>query len=133
MKKDKRKKATKKLKPIKVQLRHFLINKLRRASYMWPPRKAAIQKARISRGKYRCASCLGEEFGPKEINVDHINPVIDPHIGWVDFNTFIERLFCDESGWQILCLQCHSAKTLLESFIRSDIKNEKYGNEGEDI
>ena len=91
---------------------------------MWPSRKQAIKNARIARGKYKCASCEGI-FGPKEINCDHIESVIQPEVGFVDWNTYISRLFCELEGWQILCIQCHDAKSFLENQIREEIKNTK--------
>lgn len=111
--------------------RHWLTNKLRRLSYMWPPRKEAIKNARLERGIYKCAICEGR-FGPKEIQLDHKIPVIDEEVGFVDWNTYIERLFCDVSNFQVLCKPCHETKTFFEQEIRKQVKREKIGKE-EDI
>jgi hypothetical protein len=46
----------------------------------------------------------------KEINMDHIHPVI-PVEGWDNWDGFIERLFVDDEGWQVLCKACHQEKT----------------------
>lgn len=119
MAKRKQKKKTSKK---SINIRHWLTQKLRRISFAWPPRKEAIKKARISRGKYKCASCEGV-FGPKQIQLDHIIPVIDPHVGWVDYNTFIERLLCEESNYQVLCKSCHDWKTTREDLIRTQTKS----------
>lgn len=118
----------------KTNIRRWLINKLRRLSYQWPDRKLAIVNARIERGKYRCATCEGS-FGPKEIQLDHKIPVIDEEIGFVDFNTYIERLFCDEDNFQVLCKPCHAAKTFFEQEIRKQVKydKKKEDNQEEDI
>lgn len=115
-----------------INLQHWLIQKLRRISYQWPARKEAQKKARISRGKYRCALCGGENFGPKDIQADHIRPVINPHTGFTDYNSYIERLFCDESGYQILCRPCHTVKSSKENIVRHLVKNENKKEE-EDI
>jgi len=110
-------------------LRNWLIQKLRRMSYQWPARKAALKKARVSRGKYRCAMCedagVDALYGPKQINVDHIIPVISVDDGFVDWNIYIERLFCSEDGFQILCKPCHEIKTYLENDIRRQVNSEK--------
>lgn len=98
---------------------------------MWPPRKLAIQAARIERGVYKCASCDGR-FGPKEIQLDHKIPVIDEEIGFVDWNTYIDRLFCEEENFQVLCKPCHEAKTFLEQEIRKQVKRDNK-KETEDI
>lgn len=113
-------------------LKHWLTNKLRRLSYQWPARKAAIQKARVSRGKYKCATCEGDQFGPKEIQLDHIIPVVDEEAGFIDWNTYIDRLFCIEDNFQVLCKPCHAAKTFFEQEIRKQVKREK-NNQEEDI
>jgi 5-methylcytosine-specific restriction endonuclease McrA len=115
------KKNGKKSKPV---LRHWLTQKLRRLSYSWPPRKEAIKEARVSRGKYKCHSCSGENFGPKEIQLDHTIPVIDPHTGFTTWDDYIERLFCDSDNFKILCIECHKAKTFRENLIRKSVKTE---------
>lgn len=112
-------------------LQHWLVQKIRRISYQYPPRKDAIKKARVSRGKYKCASCLGENFGPKEIQLDHIEPVINPHEGFQNWDIYIGRLFVDIDGWQILCLPCHKVKTQRENIVRTLVKHEN--QEEEDI
>jgi 5-methylcytosine-specific restriction endonuclease McrA len=92
----------------------WLKKELRRTSYKWQPRKLALARARVSRGKYTCALCQ-EIFGNKFIQLDHINPVIEPGVGFVDWNTYVERLFCDTKNYQVLCKGCHGAKTLIEN------------------
>lgn len=109
-------------------LRHWLTNKLRRLSYQWPPRKQAIKNARVERGKYTCNICKNI-FGPKEIQLDHIEPVIHEEDGFVDWNNYLDRLFCDEAGFQVLCRPCHEAKTFLENQIRVQVKREENDDE----
>ncbi len=128
--KNAKRKATKK--KSSSSLEHFLKNKIRRISYMWPPLKEAVVRARVSRGKYKCASCLGENFGPKEINRDHILPVEDPAEGFTTWDSYITRLFCSVDGIQILCLPCHEAKTFRENIVRREFKKDKRKDE-EDI
>lgn len=128
-KKKQKKRASKKTN--EKFLEHWLKQKLRRISYQYPARKEVQKKARISRGKYRCASCLGENFGPRDIQMDHIVPVIDPHTGFTTWQDYIERLFVDESGWSVLCRPCHESKTIRENLIRKEVKREK--NEEDDI
>lgn len=99
---------------------------------MWPPRKEAIKNARVARGEYKCATCEGI-FGPKQIQLDHITPVIDEEQGFIDWNTYIDRLFCDTEGFQVLCRTCHSAKSFLENEIRKQVRHEKEKVEGDDI
>lgn len=99
------------------ELRKFIIASVRRASYRWMPRYQAKKNAWIARGQYKCASCE-KIYGPKEISLDHIHPVVDPHKGFIDWNNYIERLFCDVDGYQVLCKMCHSVKSKRENEIR---------------
>lgn len=115
----------------KPNLRHWLTNKLRRLSYQWAPRKQAIKDARLERGVYKCAICEGR-FGPKEIQLDHKIPVVDEEVGFIDWNTYIDRLFCDVDNFQVLCKPCHETKTFFEQEIRKQVKREKK-EENEDI
>lgn len=100
---------------------------LRRASLKWPPRNQAMRNARVERGKYKCAMCE-EIFGPTEVQLDHIKPVVDIQEGFVDLNTYVERLLPYEDGWQCLCKSCHDIKTSIEDAMRSnqsEIENAK--------
>ena len=61
----------------------------------------------------------------KRINnavVDHIRPVIDPGDGFMGWDEVIERMFCEISGFQILCHSCHAAKTKDERELRRNNK-----------
>jgi len=51
--------------------------------------------------------------------VDHINPVVDPAVGFVDWNTYINRMFLEEKGYQVLCHACHGIKTRDERELRT--------------
>ncbi len=126
MKKKRNKKTSKK--KSSINLEHYLKQKLRRISYQWPPRKAAIVKGRVSRGKYRCSSCQGDNFGPKEIQLDHTIPVIDPHEGFTTWDNYINRLFCDVDGFSIMCIECHKIKTFRENQVRKIVKGNNSNN-----
>jgi len=106
----------------------FIRSVLRTGSNKWPPKFRALDLAfvgkKISKSNrmakhYKCASC-GEEFTLKDINMDHIDPVVDPAVGFVDWDTYIERLFCDESNYQALCVGCHKEKTASEKRIAKE-------------
>lgn len=68
-------------------------------------RSLCIKQARVSRGQYRCATCL-LLFKAKELRVDHILPVGK----FVDWNRYVERLFCPVENLQALCVSCHQEK-----------------------
>jgi protein-tyrosine-phosphatase len=53
-----------------------------------------------------------------KVAIDHIDPVIEPNIGFVDLNTYFKRLWCDRSNLQKICGDCHRKKTNAETFYR---------------
>ena len=100
----------------------FITSALRAAFTRWGPKQSCIKNARIRRGVYICEECKQE--GPatlpalegnkkrrKNICADHIHPIVDPSVGFVDFNTWIDRGFIEAEGFQALCWQCHTDKT----------------------
>lgn len=99
----------------------WIENGLRRISYKYPPRYTTQTLARIERGKYRCSDCKGS-FKVKEIQLDHIVPVIDPVKGFTDWNDYIERMFPDMGGYQVLCTECHQKKSESENVVRREKK-----------
>lgn len=66
----------------------------------------------------QCQVCNGW-FMTKFISVDHIDPVISTEEGFVDWNTFIARLWhCGREKLQRICDSCHDKKTAKEWFER---------------
>ena len=98
-------------------LKTFLTGKLRSASLLWPARQDVYDRIRVERGKYKCEICE-EIFKRKEIDIDHVEPVIDIQIGFIDWNTYIENLFCEADNLQGICKSCHSVKTEQEKEMR---------------
>jgi len=95
----------------------FVKGCLRRGSLMYKPISERRRLARRAPNQYECDICHGL-FTSKEIDIDHIFPVIDIVTGFVDWNTYIERLFCDVENLAALCKQCHSEKTKIEVQMR---------------
>lgn len=95
----------------------FIRAALRQKSRYWKPILKCKLAARRDytginkrqRFEYLCASC-GRYFPEKEINVDHIIAAGSLKCG-ADLEGFIERLFCEEEGLQVLCEKCHTIKT----------------------
>ena len=110
--------------PKKVNRTTWVKAKLRSASLYWPPRSEAMRLARVERGKYRCSLCL-DLFRSNQVQLDHIEPVVDVRVGFVDFNTFIERLFCDVENFSVVCKACHESKTAIEDSMRQFHKKRK--------
>ncbi|MCF1549920.1 hypothetical protein, partial [Escherichia coli] len=67
------------------------------------------------------------EFPAKEIQVDHIHPVIDPTRGFISWDEVVKRMFCEKEDFQILCRQCHSKKSTVERQIAIERKKNKNG------
>ncbi len=105
-------------------LKSYLIAWLRRGSYRVPARNEAKTLARISRGLYRCNIC-GGSFPNGEFAIDHIIPVIDISTGFTTWDSFINRLFVDATGLQLLCHTCHDEKTKLENKGRLNVRRRK--------
>jgi 5-methylcytosine-specific restriction endonuclease McrA len=107
-----------------AQFRRWLMQQMRRLSYMQPGsgRSQALIDARVGYGKYQCAHCK-QIFGRQEIAVDHIAPVICPKAGFVDWNTYIARLFVPKGKLQVLCrTNCHQTKSNKENKTRRQVK-----------
>ena len=63
--------------------------------------------------QYQCQIC-NEWVSSTKVSVDHVIPVIPMDGTFVDWNTFVERLFCDRSNLQRVCEGCHHTKTQYE-------------------
>ncbi len=112
----------------KAQFRAFIERALRNAR--WGPKYECIRAAFIGVGPnpatghkcklHRCPSCQGI-FPQNKIQADHIVPCIGPE-GFVDWNTLIERMFPEASGYQALCKACHAIKSKAENEVRRALK-----------
>lgn len=93
---------------------------LRQKSRWWKPvgvckiqvRRKYKGKNKRQRFEYKCNKCK-KYFAGKYINVDHITPVGSLRCA-EDLPGFVERLFCEVKGLQVLCSECHDKKTKLE-------------------
>jgi len=112
------------------RIKGFITSVIRGGFRRWPPKFYVLSEAKQGKkvnektGRvaehYSCYSCLNS-FPAKEVQVDHIEPVVDPKVGFVDWDTFISRLFCSEENLQVLCKACHLVKTKLERNERKKI------------
>jgi 5-methylcytosine-specific restriction endonuclease McrA len=114
----------------------FIVSALRYAFRKWPPKYETLKEAftkvkknsasgRLAR-HFKCSLCK-KDFPQSKIQVDHIFPIINPKKGFIDWNTFVERLFCEKKNLQVLCKPCHKIKTNLEKEERK-----KYGKSNQD-
>jgi len=103
--------------------RSFVISALRSATRRYPPRnkalKAAFVKRQISKKSgrlamhYKCAMCK-KLYTSTDIQIDHILPVVDPQQGFVSWDVYINRMYCEQENFQVLCKPCHLKKTKKE-------------------
>ena len=82
-------------------------------------------RSKKDRVEHHCQVC-DKWYPAKNVEVDHIDPVISTDDGFVDWNTFVKRLFyCGKEKLQRICDWCHNAKTALERFTRI-FKDERF-------
>jgi hypothetical protein len=90
---------------------------LRRKTVFWKPKSEAIKRASrkyVGENKRRkievqCAKCEGW-FARDSVEVDHIIEAGSLR-SFDDLSGFLERLFCEVDGFQVLCKPCHKLKT----------------------
>ena len=105
------------------RLKSFITSTLRGGFRKYPPKYEVLKRASVGKRlnpkskrmaeHFECNMCK-ECFIAKDVNVDHVEPVVCPFTGFVDWNTFISRLFCDGGNLQVLCSPCHDIKTAEE-------------------
>ncbi len=107
----------------------FIISVLRSGTQRYPPKYLTLNEAKTEKkinsksGRlaqhFQCASCK-KDFPAKDVNVDHISPVVCPKQGFVSWDVYIERLYCEKENFQILCKGCHTIKTQKEKKTRAN-------------
>lgn len=108
----------------KYNLKTFVIGKLRQATLQWPGRTAALGRARVKRGNYKCERCNVQGFKRDDVELDHIKPVIGAK-GFTSWDEVIPRMFPGPEGLQVLCIACHKAKTNDETTRRAGAKRRR--------
>lgn len=107
---------------------NFIKNGLRSLTMKWAPIQKCRKDAQVSRGVYLCNGCeknvkttiVVDGVRSKNIFVDHIEPIVDPNVGFTGFDDFIERMFCESDNLQVLCKECHDDKSYEERKIATD-------------
>lgn len=95
----------------------WIRSNLRRAFQKYPVKFQVKQAGRRrsldgKRTEYLCNHC-GNTFRDKDIQVDHIKPAGSLK-SYEDLPAFVENLFCEIDGLQLLCKPCHQVKTNAE-------------------
>ncbi len=99
-----------------------MVSVLRTGTRRWPPKYETLNAAKTEKrinpasGRlaqhFKCNGCSGE-FPAKQIQVDHIIPVVGV-AGFTTWDDYILNMFCDKENFQVLCLACHGKKTQAE-------------------
>lgn len=120
----------------------FIKGNLRNATRKWAPITSTLADAKVARGIYHCEGCGNDvpltskdDSGKrrKNILVDHIIPVVDPYVGWTNWDDVINRMFCEKDNLQVLCYDCHKVKSDEEKAIAKARRDKaKEGNLEED-
>jgi 5-methylcytosine-specific restriction endonuclease McrA len=87
----------------------FIRSALRAAFMKWGPKHTAKMASKIAYNQYQCAACE-EIFTNREVEVDHIVGAGSLKT-FDDLPQFVERMFCEADGFQVLCKPCHQLKT----------------------
>lgn len=94
----------------------FIKSMLRSGTMRWKPKYDAIRRRFVKNGinpatgrpcKLHSCECCGQLFPQGEIKADHIRPVVDPEKGFVSWDEYIERMFCEADGFRAICQPCH--------------------------
>lgn len=110
-----------------AQFFNWIRGALRRAATRWPVKFHVLNEAKYvvegqrHRFEYECAGC-GEGFKGSDVEVDHVVPA-GSLLSFDDIPAFVERLFCEADGLQVLCKGCHRAKTNAEKDARKELKD----------
>ena len=73
---------------------------------------------------YKCADCL-KDYPASTVQVDHIDPIINPKTGFTTWDEVVNNMFCEVGNLQVLCLTCHCAKTAQEKEISKQYLKER--------
>ena len=105
------------------RIRSFIVSTLRAGARRWPNKYETLQdafsgkkinpKSNREAKHYTCNYCQ-RDFPGKDVQVDHIVPVVDPETGFTSWDDYIARLFCTKDNLQVLCTECHNIKSAAE-------------------
>lgn len=120
------------------RLKTFITSTLRSGFRKYPPKFETLKEASVGKkvnkktGRmaehFKCAECK-KEYPAKEVNVDHIEPVVCPKDGFINWDVYIKRMFCEKSNLQVLCEKCHDVKSADERKQRANKKQGENINE----
>jgi len=118
-------------------LKTKLISRIRQ-NWQYSPHKAlAKKKARVpgSKSVYKCSICGEHET---DVEVDHINPIVDVEKGFEGYDKYIRNTFggqlhvkpeeretLDVSFLRVLCIPCHTEVTSVQTAMRKKFRKNR--------
>jgi len=115
------------------RFKSFITSTLRSGTRRWPPKHMVLADAKTERkinpatGRlaqmYLCQHCK-QEFSSRDIQVNHRLPVVSLE-GFVSWDVFIERLYCEADELEVLCKPCHYITTQKENTLRKAFHSEQ--------
>lgn len=85
-----------------------------------PQYKKNGERHKVDSVEYLCNICKKWKKSTKgnKVAVDHIEPVVDPYVGFINIQTYYERMYVGKEKLQVACGECHLIKTNSEREIR---------------
>ena len=123
-----------------------IISKLRNLSFAYPPRNKVKKRQQVGPATFECEHCgVWIYEGSRDLEIqrekldkdppvdliddvpkmDHKEPVVPLEgfeRGLWDWHIYMERMFCEAEGFQLLCSSCHKIKTDLEDEMRKNYR-----------
>lgn len=105
-------------------LKSMLLSAIGKVWMYWHGRLEAKKRCKIESkpGWFKCEECYAER---EKIEIDHINPVILPEVGFVTWDDYIASKFVEADKLRGLCRECHKQKTQKENKVRRAWKKNK--------
>lgn len=102
------------------RVKSFITSVIRSGFRKWPSKYEALAAAKVGKmvnkgtGRiaehYKCAACLSC-FPAKDVQVDHVEAVVCPKNGFIDWDVYIKRMYVSADKLQVLCKTCHLVKS----------------------
>jgi len=106
-------------------LKQMIMSALGKVWMVWHGRNEAKRRCKIQdknnahNGWFVCEKCGSHR---EKIEIDHIEPIVKPEEGFVDWNTYIASKFVEADKLQSLCHECHKEKSSQENKLRRENK-----------
>ncbi len=103
-----------------ARFRSFIQSMLRAGTMRWKPKYDSIKRRFVKHGinlvtgrpcKLHSCEICGKLVPQGELRVDHIRPVVDPIAGFINWDVYISRLYCEIDNFRAICQPCHDTIT----------------------